>query len=532
LGILSGDSAPDNVVLIAGMERNSQGTTRLLGDRVMRSRVGVYTRTFASVSKSTRAVIPSPIKRLVKGLFAPYLRYRLSAIKPSQRAEADWAFFKKISSTAQPLSGGSPRVRECSASSVASGSEAGCHGVRLVGPADRGAATPMNIVIVSYHTYNNNSALHITGFANALTALGHRVVVSALGPVSDAGDFGVPRFRCIPHQLVRKNPELLGNYFAGLGSGVPDLIHCWTPREAVRSVARAIMKRYGSPYIVHLEDNEATLASIGATLEAPEMIGEFVAGAAGATIIVDALKDILPEGLVAHLLEPGVDSDMFAPNLGDFDRKRLCDSLNVPADAWMTVYPGTGHPATADDIFSLYTAIDALNVLGYKVHLIRTGVDCTPEIDAQFSRFSRDHVTYLGFVQRNWLVEILKLADFFVQPGGPDAFNNYRLPSKIPEFLATGRPLVLPRCNVGLLMEDGVNALIMQRGDAAEITQCVEKLLADPALAGRLGQEGRRFAIEHFNWQRSTEQLEGFYRDVLARARQVWPTPTVSLVKS
>jgi glycosyltransferase involved in cell wall biosynthesis len=378
----------------------------------------------------------------------------------------------------------------------------------------------MNVVIISYHTYNNNSALHITGFANALTALGHRIVVSAIGPVSDAGDFGVPRFRCISHQLISKNPELLGNYFAGAGTGVPDLIHCWTPREGVRDVARAIIKRYGCPYVVHLEDNETTLASIGATLEAPQMIREFVAGAAGATIIVDALRDTLPEGLALHLLEPGVDSSIFAPNLDEFDRKRLCDALEVPSDAWIAVYPGTGHPATADDMFSLYTAVHALNACGYKVHLIRTGVDCTPEVDARFSRFPRTHVTYLGFVQRSWLVEILKLADFFVQPGGPDAFNNYRLPSKIPEYLATGRPVVLPRANVGLRMQDGVNALLMQRGDAEEITQCVERLLTDPALADRLGREGRRFAIEHFDWQRSTKGLEGFYRDVLARARR------------
>ncbi len=382
----------------------------------------------------------------------------------------------------------------------------------------------MNVVFVSYHTYDNNSALHITGFANVLTELGHRVVVSAIGSVTDAGDFGVPRFRCIPHRLITKDPGLLGDYFSGVGTGVPDLIHCWTPREGVRNVAHVINNRYGCPYIVHLEDNETSLVSIGATLEDPRIIGEFVAGAAGATVIVDALRGTLPERLPVHLLEPGVDSDMFSPNLSDFDRKRLCDALDVPADAWITVYPGTAHPATADDIFSLYTAVDALNALGYKVHLIRTGVDCTPEIDAQFSRFSRAHVTYLGFVRRNWLVELLKLADFFVQPGGPDAFNDYRLPSKIPEFLATGRPVVLPRANVGLRMQDGVNALLMQHGDAAEITHCVEKLLTDPALADRLSREGRRFAIDHFSWQRSAQQLGGFYRDVLARTCQALAT--------
>ena len=127
-------------------------------------------------------------------------------------------------------------------------------------------------------------------------------------------------------------------------------------------------------------------------------------------------------------------------------------------------------------------------------------------------------------MQRSWLVEILKLADFFVQPGGPDAFNDYRLPSKLPEFLATGRPVVLPRANIGLRMQDGVNALLMQRGDAAEITQCVEKLVTNSELAERLGRVGRGFAIEHFNWPRSTEQLEGFYRDVLKRAHRAEPS--------
>jgi glycosyltransferase involved in cell wall biosynthesis len=65
--------------------------------------------------------------------------------------------------------------------------------------------------------------------------------------------------------------------------------------------------------------------------------------------------------------------------------------------------------------------------------------------------------------------------------------------------MAMGRPLVLPKTNIGLLMHDRVNALLMQRGDAAEISECVEALLSDPILANRMGQAGRSFAIEHFN---------------------------------
>ena len=55
----------------------------------------------------------------------------------------------------------------------------------------------------------------------------------------------------------------------------------------------------------------------------------------------------------------------------------------------------------------------------------------------------------LGAVGWREIPGYLALADAFVQPGAADDFNRYRLPSKLPEFLAMGRPVVLPDCNIG-----------------------------------------------------------------------------------
>ena len=457
-------------------------------------------------------------------------------IEPDPRVEADWAFFIKETAAAaakqshvqvdgqQELQRSKCLAAEATDAIPATG-QARC-------PSGRGNAMPMNIVIINYGSYDNNSAIQITCFANGLTALGHRVVVSAEGSINNAGDLGVPRFRCVPHRLIRESPGILADHFAGTGNGLPDLVHCWTPRQMLQTVARVVVERYRCPYIVHFEDNETAVARAFGSMrkglgriagaELPNVkslpaIDEFVRKAAGATIIVDALKDLLPGGLPFHLLEPGVNSDLFKPGLDSAERKRLCDALNVPYDTWITVYPGNVHPANAGEVFSLYAAVQALNARGWKVHLIRTGIDAASVMDPRFTQLSRAHVTDLGLVRRDWLVEILKLGDFFVQPGAPGDFNNYRLPSKIPELLAMGRPVVLPRTNIGLRMRHRVDALLMQRGDAAEITECVEALLSDAPFAGRVGQEGRRFAIEHFSWERSTQRLEGFYRRILRR---------------
>jgi glycosyltransferase involved in cell wall biosynthesis len=298
----------------------------------------------------------------------------------------------------------------------------------------------------------------------------------------------------------------------------------------VRAVTQTVVERHGCPYIVHFEDNEAAIADAyeshskrktwGGTAALPvaksaAAVDAFVRGAAGATVIVDLLKGVLPEGLPCHLLEPGVDCDLFAPGLDVAERRRLCNALGVPSDAWITVYPGNIHAANYEDMFGLYAAIHAINAHGHKVHLIRTGVDSVGPIEPRFAKLAGRYMTHLGFVRRDWLIELFKLADFFVQPGGPDDFNSYRLPSKLPELLAMGRPFVLPRTNIGLLMHDRISALLMQRGDAAEITECVERLLEDKELAERIGQAGRRFAIERFNWARSAQALESFYREVL-----------------
>lgn len=388
----------------------------------------------------------------------------------------------------------------------------------------------LNILFVSYGPYDNNSAIHITGFANELADLGHNVVFSAMGPSSAAGDFGPPRFRCITHEDLTREPGLLAHGFNDAGNGSPDIVHCWTPRHAVRRVMQIVRAQYNCPYIIHFEDNEVAVAdahrsggSLGLLTDdktelattLPATMQKFIDDAAGATVIVEALRSVLPRGMASHLLEPGVDTDLFVSDLDPLEREQICKALEVPSDAWIVVYPGNVHVANADDMFSLYVAIHALNAKGYKVQLIRTGIDGLPVTDPVFEVLSTRHVTNVGFVSRERLLELLKVADVFVQPGGPDEFNNYRLPSKVPEFLSMGRPVVLPRTNIGFLLKDRVNAMLMDRGDAAEITKCVEELLSDPAFAAEIGRAGRQFSIEHFNWGRSTKQLEGFYRQIL-----------------
>jgi glycosyltransferase involved in cell wall biosynthesis len=106
-------------------------------------------------------------------------------------------------------------------------------------------------------------------------------------------------------------------------------------------------------------------------------------------------------------------------------------------------------------------------------------------------------------------------ADALVQPGRRNAFNDYRFPSKLPMFLASGRPVVVFNSNRDFALKDGENCLLLEDGDSDEIAGKLERLIQDKWLRRQLGRSGRSFAHEHFSWEKSAFQLLQFYRGIL-----------------
>jgi len=104
----------------------------------------------------------------------------------------------------------------------------------------------------------------------------------------------------------------------------------------------------------------------------------------------------------------------------------------------------------------------------------------------------------LGFVEKLKLPKLLALADVLVQPGQTGSFNDFRLPSKIPEFLAMGKPVILPPTNVAEWMTDGKEALFLKTGSPQEIADLCQRIFADSALATSLGEQGVALARRHF----------------------------------
>ena len=94
-------------------------------------------------------------------------------------------------------------------------------------------------------------------------------------------------------------------------------------------------------------------------------------------------------------------------------------------------------------------------------------------------------------------------------------FNEYRLPSKLPEFFIMGKPVILPNVNVGRFIEDNQEGLLLEKGDALDIISKIKLIIADKELSQRLSNGGHLFALRMFDLKTNTKSLDAFYKMIL-----------------
>ena len=389
-------------------------------------------------------------------------------------------------------------------------------------PAPEKTARPLNVLFVLPGSFASNSALHVAALANELSLAGHTCAVAVPHDAETLAHHTAPLFRGVLHREAE--PGIV--FTDGRG---PQVIHAWTTRENVRTLTEKLRARHGAQVVVHLEDNEQEILALSlgrpvaeleslsdaelarlvpADLSHPRHGREFLARADAVTVITDRLRELAPAGRSCHTIWPAADARYFygRPRPDDFRRP-----LDRTTGETVLFYHGNVHAANAAEVRELYLAVLRLNRAGPPVTLIRTGLDQVDFLGPLAGEVA-PHVLSLGqILHHHHLPPLLALADIFVQPGAADAFNDYRFPSKLPEFFALGRPVVLPRTNLGTLVRHGTDAYVLDRADAAGIAAAVTELRRDRALAGRLSQGALAFAGKHFSWRRSAEALAKLY---------------------
>ena len=377
-----------------------------------------------------------------------------------------------------------------------------------------------NILFVSHSDFPANSAVHIHHFANELIKLGLDCVVTVphnKGSISSMEEnlYKVTQFDDI---------ENLANLFNN--QQPPDVVHAWTPREHVRIYCYNLSIHHEFKLVIHLEDNEESVTErfldvslknwssqydrlLPYNLSHPVKYKEFMATADGVTVIIDKLKEFTPATIPVITLYPGVAQEKFYPQSKNTQFLR---DWGISDDTNILVYTGNVHLANIDEVRRLYFAVGKLNEQGKPTVLIRTGIDNNLKIFSSEQQWMKKYIIELGWIDRDKIPEILALADVLIQPGESDDFNDYRFPSKIPEFLAMGKPIIIPKTNIGEVLTHEQNALILDSVDENTLPEMIDLVLNNPNLIQELTKNGLQFVQDKLNWTNNGKKLFSFYQ--------------------
>ncbi|QEP42101.1 glycosyltransferase [Ectothiorhodospiraceae bacterium BW-2] len=389
----------------------------------------------------------------------------------------------------------------------------------------------LNLLFVLHGPLESNSGYHIQLHAQALRQYG----VHSLCAVPDHHNRSTTpphKLRQISYTMAQRLPAAA--LFAD-GRG-PDIIYAWTPREAVRRCAEALRQRHHAALVIHLEDNEPYLTEVTlgrpwseleqcTTAELDQQIpsnryhprhgATFLRQAEAVTLVINTLDAFNVAQKPALVVGAPVDTQLFYPRPRNH---ALRQAMGIAEAHCVLVYCGNLNRANRDEINQLYQAVDQLNRNGCPTHLLRTGLDREAQARAAtLDPLTAARIHHLGWVSRQQLPDILAAADILVQPGRAGAFNDQRLPSKLPEYFAMGRPVILPRSNLGLVVADGEQALVLDIADASHIATAVQRLRADPVLAERLAAGAVGFY--HHQLQSDSRQLCSFLCQCLSPMR-------------
>jgi len=123
----------------------------------------------------------------------------------------------------------------------------------------------------------------------------------------------------------------------------------------------------------------------------------------------------------------------------------------------------------------------------------------------------RERVRVLGYVDDATRRDALAAADLYAQPSRTDSFGITFL-----ESWASGTPVVAANAGgVPAVVRHGVDGLLVPFGDVAALAGAIRRLLADRALAGAMGEAGRRRVARELTWDAVYGRVRSLYDEAI-----------------
>jgi D-inositol-3-phosphate glycosyltransferase len=121
-----------------------------------------------------------------------------------------------------------------------------------------------------------------------------------------------------------------------------------------------------------------------------------------------------------------------------------------------------------------------------------------------------DLVVFLGKRSQETLPYYYSAAEIVIMPSHYESFGMVAL-----EAMACGTPVVASQVGgLAFLVQDGITGYVVPGGDPETLAKTLEKLMKDPELRGRLGQQAAEYA-KFYSWDKIAARIKNVYEEML-----------------
>jgi len=370
--------------------------------------------------------------------------------------------------------------------------------------------------------------------AAALQRLGHEVVIVA-PPYTNPEDSGrleviqgvaVRNIRLGPRHKVLAAPVLAWRMFRAALQEQPDLLHLFKPKGygGLTGMLLLILRRLGvrlPPLFLDMDDWEGTggmneLHSYSSLEKRFYHVQEQWLSRRVCAVTVAS------RGLQAMAQEMGLLDDriLYLPNCvhdtersgGSGARQRLGIAKAAPVLLLYTRFFEFNQQRLYQVLSEVHTRVPEVRFL--VVGRGRQGEELRLLEAAKAGGYG-DALIMAGWVEPADLPAVLSCGDVAIYPLDDTLVNRCKCPAKLTELLALGLPVVADRVGqASEYMDPARPEMLCRPGAGREMAAVAAALLADPDTRLTIGENNRRYLLEHFNWNRYADKLNNFYGSI------------------
>ena len=128
-----------------------------------------------------------------------------------------------------------------------------------------------------------------------------------------------------------------------------------------------------------------------------------------------------------------------------------------------------------------------------------------------------ESVQFTGFKPFGWVRNYINSSHIYLHPSRTGADGNREgVPNALLEAMCSGIPTIATRHGgIPEAVTDGVSGLLVEENDVQGITDCILRLISDPDLRGRVGEQGHKAVKEGFSQEAQAAHLVSLYKSLM-----------------